>query len=207
MLDPVTGKGKTGPDWSVGAQAVEIEVDKKAFTYRILTASTVMDVGKVINPELMRAMVAGGMSMGISLASREAFTYDQSGVPQAANLHTYKLLHIGQEPIYQVDFVQRRRRVSLRRPEASRTRIIGISAALANALSLLFGLEVTQFRCYPKSCGDFAQGGKMIPSDFIYYRPIRFLRRIRFIRSLARRGFIPRLYGGGIKSSRRRAPG
>ena len=69
MLDPQTGRGKTGPAWTLGAQVVEVEADLSTCTYRVLTASTAIDVGKVINPELMRSMVAGGMAMGISMAS------------------------------------------------------------------------------------------------------------------------------------------
>lgn len=144
MLDPQTGEGKTGPAWTVGAQVVEVEADLKTFSYRILSASTVMDVGKVINPELMRAVIAGGMSMGISLASREAFSYCEQGIPQAPNLRTYKLLHIGQQPEYQVGFVETPETNS---PYGVRSYaehgIIGIPAALGNALSAAFGKELS----------------------------------------------------------------
>lgn len=146
-LDPETGKGKTGPSWTVGAQAVEVEANLKTFTYRVVSASAVMDVGKVVNPELMRSVVAGGMSMGISLASREAFVYDEKGVPQTPNLRTYKLMHVGQEPDYRVDFVETPEEGS---PYGVRSYtehgIIGIPAALANALSAAFGKE---FRSLP----------------------------------------------------------
>ncbi len=37
-LDPQTGMGKTGPEWTVGAQGVEIEFDKRDLTYKILKA-------------------------------------------------------------------------------------------------------------------------------------------------------------------------
>ena len=142
LLDPQTGKGKTGPSWTVGAQVVEVEVNVKTFTYRILSASTVMDVGRVINPELMRSIIAGGMAMGVSMASREAAVYDEKGVVRAPNLRTYKLLHIGQEPDYRVGFVETPEQDS---PYGVRSYsehgIIGIPAALANALSAAFGRE------------------------------------------------------------------
>ena len=142
MLDPKTGKGKTGPAWTLGAQVVEVEADIKNFSYRILSALTVMDVGKVINPESMRSMVAGGMAMGMSMASRESVSYDNQGVPQAPNLRTYKLMHIGQEPDYRVDFVET---PQIDSPYGMRSYsehgIIGIPAALGNALSNAFGIE------------------------------------------------------------------
>ncbi len=50
-----------------------MEADLKTYTYRILSASTVMDVGNVINPEAMRAMVAGGMAMASAWRARGLF--------------------------------------------------------------------------------------------------------------------------------------
>ena len=150
-LDPKTGAGKTGPDWTVGAQVVEIEADIKTCTYRIVSASTAIDVGRVINPESMRSMVAGGMAMGISMASREAFTFDASGVLKTPNLRTYKLMHIGQEPDYRVDFVESPENGS---PYGVRSYaehgIIGMPAALGNAISTAFGKEFVSLPLTPE---------------------------------------------------------
>lgn len=152
LLDPQTGRGKTGPEWTLGAQVVEIEADLKTFTYRILNATTVIDVGKVINPESMRAMLAGGMSMGISLSSREGFEYDGKGVPKRPNLRTYKLLHIGQEPDYRVGFVETPEDQS---PFGVRSYsehgVIGIPAALGNALSAAFQKELLTLPLTPET--------------------------------------------------------
>lgn len=150
-LDPQTGQGKPGPAWTLGAQVVEVEANLKTCSYRILTASTVMDVGKAINPELMRTMIAGGMAMGVSLASREAFHYDAAGIPQTPNLRTYKLTHIGQEPDYRVNFVETPEEDS---PYGVRSYAehgtIGIPAALGNALSTAFGKELSTLPLTPE---------------------------------------------------------
>lgn len=151
MLDEVSGKGQPGPSWTVGAQAVEVEVDTRELTYRILSATTVLDIGCAINPEAMRAMVAGGMAMGISLASREAFCYDERGILTKPTLRTYKLLHIGQEPDYRVGFVQT--------PEDgapygvrkySEHGIIGMPAALGNALAAALNLNISSLPLTPE---------------------------------------------------------
>jgi len=151
QLDPQNGRGKTGPAWTLGAQVVEVEADTASCTYRIIAASTVIDVGKVVNPEAMRSMIAGGMAMGISLASREAFSYNEAGIPQAPNLRTYKLLHIGQEPDYRVGFVETPETES---PYGVRSYsehgIIGIPAALGNALSTAFGKEFLSLPLTPE---------------------------------------------------------
>jgi CO/xanthine dehydrogenase Mo-binding subunit len=157
-LDPETGQGKTGPEWTVGVQVVEIEADLKSYTYRIINASTVMDVGRVINPELMRAMVAGGMAMGLGLASRERFSCGPDGVLLTPNLRTYKLTHLGQEPDYRVEFVETPETQS---PYGVRSYsehgIIGMPAALGNALSAAFGREFTSlplsFENVWRTCG------------------------------------------------------
>lgn len=152
MLDPATGKGKTGPQWTLGAQVVEVEADKTACTYRIVAASTVMDVGKVINPKAMRSMVAGGMAMGLSLASREKLAYDDEGIPRAPNLRTYKLIHIGQEPDFRVAFVETPEEDA---PYGARPYtehgIIGMPAALSNALSAAFGVQVDTLPVMPET--------------------------------------------------------
>ncbi len=136
-LSTDTGKGKAGPAWTVGAQAVEVEFDPKEYTYRIIRAATVMDVGRLINPHAAECMIRGGMNMGLSLASRECFLYDEQGVMQTTSFRNYKLLHIGQEPEYLVGFVETPQEDA---PYGSRVfsehGIIGMPAALANALSL-----------------------------------------------------------------------
>ncbi len=151
MLDPQTGQGKTGPEWTLGVQVVEVEADLKTYTYRIINASTVIDIGKVINPESMRAMIAGGMAMGLSLSSREVYKYDKDGIPMLPNLRTYKLMHIGQEPDYRVGFVETPDEQS---PYGVRSfaehGVIGMPAALGNALSAAFGKQLVTLPLMPE---------------------------------------------------------
>ncbi|MCL2810459.1 MAG: xanthine dehydrogenase family protein molybdopterin-binding subunit [Clostridia bacterium] len=142
-LEPETGRGKPSPAWTVGAQAVEIELDILDFTYRILNASTVLDIGALINPKFTAEMINGGASMGLSLASREVYAYDSAGVMNTPSLRTYKLLHIGQEPDYRVDFVTTPQQDA---PFGVRSfaehGILGMPAALGNALYTALGVEI-----------------------------------------------------------------
>lgn len=160
LLEPQSGRGRTGPDWSLGAQVVEVEADLQTYTYRIIAASTVMDVGRAVNPELMRAVIAGGMAMGISLASREAFAYNADGLPLKPNLRTYKLMHLGEEPDYRVAFVETPEQGS---PYGMRSYsehgVIGIPAALGNALSRAFGCELNAWPLNPERIWRTATGG------------------------------------------------
>lgn len=144
-----SGKGKTAPATSVGIQAVEVELDNNTHRYRITRAWTVMDVGCVVDPDAQRGMVRGGMSMGLSLARCEQLHYDALCVPQARNFRRYKVLHIGEEPQYVVEFIET---PQIDSPYGNRAfsehGIIAMPAALANAITIAMGMEVD---CLPIS--------------------------------------------------------
>lgn len=150
-LDKHTGKGKSAPSWTVGAQIVEIELDIRDCSYRIINAYTVMDVGKALNPASQRSMIMGGMSMGLSLASREVFHYD-NGALTTPSLRTYKLIHFSERPKYHVEFVETHQNDA---PYGSRAisehGIIGMPAALANALSRACNVQADTLPLTPET--------------------------------------------------------
>ncbi|MBP1964107.1 xanthine dehydrogenase family protein molybdopterin-binding subunit [Paenibacillus aceris] len=151
LLDPETGKGNPGPEWTVGAQAVEVELDTREYTYKIIHAATVIDAGKVINPEFARSQVTGGMSIGLSLASREVFHRNESGAILNQQFRTYKLIRYGEQPDYFVDFVET---PHLEAPYGLRGigehGVIGMPAALANSLSAAIGVGLNQLPLTPE---------------------------------------------------------
>jgi CO/xanthine dehydrogenase Mo-binding subunit len=136
VLDPETGAGTPGPEWTVGAQAVEVEFDQRNDTYKILKAASVIDAGKVINCRTATGQITGGMAMGLSFASRENFTFTKEGIIQNPVLRTYKIVRYGEQPEYLVDFVETPKGDS---PYGARGigeyGVIGMPAALANSLS------------------------------------------------------------------------
>ena len=81
--------------------------------------------------------------MGLSLAREETLHYGPACDSLSTSFRTYKLLHIGQEPRYLVGFVET---PQLDAPFGNRAcsehGIIGMPAALANALSRAMGKEV-----------------------------------------------------------------
>lgn len=151
-LEQDTGKGKTGHSWTVGAQGVEVEYDPRDHSYRLLRACTVMDIGCVQDFDAAAAMVRGGMSMGLSLARNEECIYDAQARPLTSSLRNYELLRIGEEPAYTVDFVTT---PQLDAPEGMRGfsehGIIGMPAALGNALSLAAGVSLSMLPLTPES--------------------------------------------------------
>ena len=160
-LDKETGQGKAGVSWTVGAQAVEIEYDPIKYTYRLLKAATVIDVGKIINPKTATGLIMGGMSMGLDRGTREEFLYDHNGILENTSLRTYKLIRFGEQPKYIVDFVET---PQIDGPFGARGMsehgILGIPAAFANAISLAAKADFDKLPISPELIWKTKPGGK-----------------------------------------------
>ncbi|MEN1968552.1 xanthine dehydrogenase family protein molybdopterin-binding subunit [Lentibacillus sp. N15] len=150
-LDNQTGKGKTGPEWTVGAQGVEVEFDPTDFTYKLLKAYSVIDIGKVLNYKTALGQVMGSMSMGLNHASAETLAFNQDGTIPIPKLRTYGTFRYGDHPEYVADFLET---AHLDGPYGARGvgehALIGMPAALANALSNATGLELNKLPLTPE---------------------------------------------------------
>ncbi len=150
-LNEASGRGTPGRSWTVGAQAVEIEYNTRLHTYRLLKAATVIDAGKVINPKTARGVVMGGMCMGLGLGTSEDFVYNEDGIVEDTSFRTYKMIRYGENPEYVVDFVET---PQIDAPYGARGiaehGIIGIPAALANAVSLAAHIDVNRLPITPE---------------------------------------------------------
>jgi CO/xanthine dehydrogenase Mo-binding subunit len=160
LLDPLTGVGRPGPNWTVGVQAVEVEFNPEDYTYQLRKAVTVLDAGKIINPKLAEGQIKGGMCMGLGLGTREDFHYSEEGALTNNCLRTYKVMHYGETPEYLVQFVE------TPEPEApygarglGEHGIIGIPAALANALSAAAQVELDFLPLTPEAIWRSVKGG------------------------------------------------
>jgi CO/xanthine dehydrogenase Mo-binding subunit len=71
-LDAETGQGEHGVvHYTTGAQAIELEVDLETGRIEIIKGVAAFDVGKAINPEMVKAQMEGGMVQGLSSALLE----------------------------------------------------------------------------------------------------------------------------------------
>jgi CO/xanthine dehydrogenase Mo-binding subunit len=78
-LDPETGQGtRAVVHYTVGAQAVDLEVDLKTGQLEILNIASVYDVGRAINPDLIMTQIEGGAVHGMSSAY-EALKFNDAG--------------------------------------------------------------------------------------------------------------------------------
>jgi CO/xanthine dehydrogenase Mo-binding subunit len=160
-IDPETGAGRPGLEWTLGAEGVEVEMDPATGAYRILKAACCMDVGRVVNPDLARGQVVGAMGMGIGFATREAFSFDSAERVRNGSLRDFKILRFGEEPEYFVDFVETPQGDG---PFGARglgeQGIIGMPNAVASALSRAVGVRFDRLPITPEEVWKALKGKK-----------------------------------------------
>ncbi|WP_088072089.1 xanthine dehydrogenase family protein molybdopterin-binding subunit [Gottfriedia luciferensis] len=155
-----TGAGKPGPEWTVCAHGVEIEIDTKTYTYRIVKAVSVVDIGKVLNEKTAVGQVKGAMSMGLSFAARETFYFDTMGRVLNPQLRTYRPIRFGEHPKYEVAFVET---PQIDAPFGARGAgehgLLGMPAALGNCLSTALSANVNYLPLIPELLWKVKEGG------------------------------------------------
>lgn len=90
----------SGPTWPNGCHISEVEVDPQTGTVEIVAYSSVNDVGRVVNPLIVRGQLDGGAVQGIGQALCEQIVYDDDtgqlltgslmdyAAPRAQNIQT-----------------------------------------------------------------------------------------------------------------------
>lgn len=150
-IDKETGKGQPALEWTLGSEGVEVELNLRDYSYKVIKAVCVLDAGKVINPPMARGQMVGGMAMGLSFASNESFIYNSRGQVVNNNLRSFKIMRYGEEPEYLVDYVETPQKDG---PFGARgigeQSIIGIPGALINALSRALGLQLKSLPLTPE---------------------------------------------------------
>lgn len=160
-IDPETGQGQPALEWTLGAEGLEVEVDLEDFSYRVLKSVCVMDVGKIINPNIARGQIVGGMAMGLSLARDEEFIFNKRGQVENDDLRSFKVMRYGEEPEYYVDYIETPQGDG---PFGARglgeQAIIGIPGALINALSRALEVQLKSLPLTPEKLWKAKKGGK-----------------------------------------------
>jgi carbon-monoxide dehydrogenase large subunit len=90
-LDFETGQGtRAVVHYTVGAQAVDLEVDTETGQVEVLKIASAYDVGKAINPDLIMTQIEGGAVHGMSSAF-EALQFDDQGQPLNPSFVDYRI--------------------------------------------------------------------------------------------------------------------
>jgi len=98
-LDAETGQGEQAVvHFTTGAQAIELEVDIETGQIQILKAVAAFDVGKAINPAMVKAQMEGGLVQGISSALFECLQL-KGGVVQNPSFVDYRIAAAADVPV------------------------------------------------------------------------------------------------------------
>jgi CO/xanthine dehydrogenase Mo-binding subunit len=87
------GQGSPYAVYGYGAQLVEVEVDTRLGTIRLLKITAAHDVGRAINPTLAEGQIEGGIAQGIGMALMEDYIAGRT-----ENLHDYLIPTTGDVP-------------------------------------------------------------------------------------------------------------
>ena len=99
-LDPETGQGaRAVVHYTTGAQAVEVEVDLETGRVEIIRGVAAFDVGRAINPELVKTQMEGGFIQGISTALFESLQL-KAGVLQNPSFVDYRIATSADAPAH-----------------------------------------------------------------------------------------------------------
>ncbi len=79
-----------GPSWPNGCHVCEVEVDPQTGAVKVVAYSSVNDIGRVVNPAIVRGQLDGGAVQGLGQALCEAVVYDpETGQPITGSLMDY----------------------------------------------------------------------------------------------------------------------
>jgi CO/xanthine dehydrogenase Mo-binding subunit len=90
-LDKETGQGERAVvHYTTGAQTIELEVDTETGKIEIVKAVAAFDVGKAINPDMVKGQIEGGLVQGLSTAIFESLQL-KDGVLQNPSFVDYRI--------------------------------------------------------------------------------------------------------------------
>jgi aerobic carbon-monoxide dehydrogenase large subunit len=80
----------SGPSWPNGCHVCEVEVDPGTGEVQVVAYSSVNDIGRVVNPTIVRGQLDGGAVQGLGQALMEHMVYDAgTGQPITGSLMDY----------------------------------------------------------------------------------------------------------------------
>ena len=142
-LGEVTGRfEKAHPSFSFGATLSLVAVDRETGRVTPLRHVVAHDVGRAVNPALVRGQMAGAAAQGIAGALYEELPYDDEGQPLAISLADYLMPTLAELPVVDVVMIEHEVTTNpLGVKGAGEAGILGAPAAVANAVADALGGE------------------------------------------------------------------
>lgn len=141
-----------------GIHFAAVEVDPASGAVHINRFAVAYDIGRCINPVLVKGQIAGGFAQGLGGALLEEFSFDASGQPLAASFMDYLLPTSEEVPDIEVliteDAPSPLNPLGVKGAGEGGTAAVG--AAIANAVSDALGCEVTRLPLNPQRVVELA---------------------------------------------------
>jgi carbon-monoxide dehydrogenase large subunit len=145
------GQGSLGVEYTFGAQAAEIRIEKKSGKIFVDHFASTFDVGQVINPLQIRGSVMGGVLMAIGATLYEKVEFDQDGKITNPHFFKYHLPTYKEAPQQTVDFIENPGTVG---PFGARGigehPVIGPAPAILNAIYDAIGVDFFEIPVTPE---------------------------------------------------------
>jgi carbon-monoxide dehydrogenase large subunit len=120
-----------------GCQVCEVEIDEATGAVQIVRHTVVDDVGRMVNPMLVKGQIHGGVVQGLGQALFEDLTYDpETGQLLAGSFMDYAMPRADDVPLFEVDSHEVPTRVNpLGAKGVGEAGTVGALPALANAVN------------------------------------------------------------------------
>jgi carbon-monoxide dehydrogenase large subunit len=86
-----------------GCQVCEVEIDPETGVVRIVRHTVIDDVGRMVNPMLVKGQIHGGVVQGLGQALFENLVYDDTGQVIAGSFMDYAMPRADDVPFFEVD--------------------------------------------------------------------------------------------------------
>jgi len=107
-IDMDSTSAAAGPSWPNACHVAEVEVDPASGRVQVVAYASVNDVGRVVNPTIVRGQLDGGAVQGIGQALLEAVVYDaQTGQLLTGSLMDYAAPRADDSPDFKTEMDQR----------------------------------------------------------------------------------------------------
>jgi carbon-monoxide dehydrogenase large subunit len=144
------GQGSMGVEYTFGAQAAEIRIEKKTGKIYVDHFASVFDVGQVINPLQIRGSVLGGVMISVGATLYEKVEFDEQGRILNPHLFKYHLPTFKEAPRQTIEFIENPGSVG---PFGARGvgehPVIGPAPVILNAIYDAIGVELFEIPVTP----------------------------------------------------------
>jgi len=149
-LNPETGQGDIWPDFTFGAQAVEVAVDTETGQVELLKSAACHDVGRAINLAAVHGQICGGSHQGLGYAMMEDFEL-QDGYIKTPSLAEYLIPTILDFPSTEVIILESGTGVGpFGAKGIGEPALTPAAPAVANAVADALGVRITELPFTPK---------------------------------------------------------